>query len=84
MTQQAIYDRIVKRTADAGLRTSPHAFRHAAATTLAVGDPKHVRVAAPLLGHVTFTTTERHYRKARKIEAHRRFIEAVFGKERTA
>lgn len=81
MTQQAIYDRIVKRTEEAGLRTSPHAFRHAAATTLAVGDPEHVRVAAPLLGHTTFTTTERHYRRAHKIEAHRRFIAAVFGEE---
>jgi integrase/recombinase XerD len=82
MTEMAIYDRIRLRTKDAfGVAVNPHLFRDAAATTLAIADPQHVRVAAPLLGHRTFTTTERHYLQARGLEAHREFI-AVLSKIR--
>jgi integrase len=55
-------------------------FRDAAATTLAIADPAHVRVAAPLLGHRTFTTTERHYQQAQAFDAHRAYIDALFSK----
>ena len=55
----------------------PHLFRDAAATTLAIADPAHVRVAAPLLGHRTFATTERHYRQARAYEAHRSYLDVL-------
>jgi hypothetical protein len=49
MTEMAIYDRIRKHTAEAfGAAINPHLFRDAAATTLAIEDPAHVRVAAPL------------------------------------
>jgi integrase len=73
MTQQAIYDRIVERTRAAfGKGISPHLFRDCAATTLAHADPKHVGVAAPLLGHRSFATTERYYLQARMGEASRR------------
>jgi integrase len=78
MTQMALYDRIRARTKDHfGVAINPHLFRDAAATTLAIADPAHVRVAAPLLGHRTFATTERHYRQARALEAHRSYIEAL-------
>jgi integrase/recombinase XerD len=78
MTQIAIYDRIRKRTAEAfGVAVNPHLFRDAAATTLAIADPEHVRVAAPLLGHRTFSTTERHYQQAKTLEAHRTYIEVI-------
>ena len=53
----------------------------AAATTLAIADPGNVRVAAPLLGHRTFTTTERYYQQAKAFEAHRQYIAALFGWE---
>lgn len=43
----------------------PHAFRAAAATEIAERDPAHVRIAAPLLGHTTFATADRHYVQAR-------------------
>jgi integrase/recombinase XerD len=83
MTEMAIYDRIRKHTEDAfGVAINPHLFRDAAATTLAIADPEHVRVAAPLLGHRTFTTTERHYQQAKTLEAHRAYVGAIFGKEK--
>ena len=70
MTQMAIYDRIRAQTKQHfGVALNPHLFRDAAATTLATADPAHVRLAAPLLGHRTFTTTERYYQKARAQEA---------------
>jgi integrase/recombinase XerD len=82
MTEMAIYDRIRKHTAEAfGVAVNPHLFRDAAATTLAIVDPQHVRVAAPLLGHRTFMTTERHYQQAKAFEAHRAYVDAVFGKQ---
>ncbi len=82
MTEIAIYDRIRRRTADAfGAAINPPLFRDAAATTLAICDPKHVRVAAPLLGHRTFSTTEKYYQQATKLEAHRDYLEALFGKD---
>jgi integrase/recombinase XerD len=83
MTEIAIYDRIRKHTGEAfGAAINPHLFRDAAATTLAIADPEHVRVAAPLLGHRTFRTTERHYQQAKTLEAHRSFVEAIFGPEK--
>ena len=81
MTEMAIYDRIRAHTGRAfGAAINPHLFRDAAATTLAIADPAHVRVAAPLLGHRTFLTTERHYQHAQSFDAHRAYVDAVFGK----
>jgi len=40
---------------------SPHLFRDCAATLLGDVDPKNVLLAAPLLGHGDFRTTEGHY-----------------------
>lgn len=82
MTESAIYDRIRLHTGAAfGAPMSPHLFRDAAATTLAILDPQHVRIAAPLLGHRTFGTTERYYRQGSGVEAHRNFVSAIFEKE---
>ena len=81
MTQIAIYDRIRTRTkAEFGKDMSPHLFRDSAATTLAIDDPKHVRIAASLLGHRTFATTEKYYRQSRSIEAQKTFVNAIWGK----
>jgi integrase/recombinase XerD len=83
MTEMAIYHRVRKHTQEAfGAAINPHLFRDAAATTLAIVDPEHVRVAAPLLGHRTFTTTERYYQQAKSFEAHRQYIAALFGNEK--
>jgi integrase/recombinase XerD len=73
-TQMGIYDRIIQRTRAAfGSSINPHLFRNAAATTVAIHDPVHVRLAAPLLGHRTFATTERSYIQAQTLQAHREF-----------
>jgi integrase/recombinase XerD len=80
MTEMAIYDRIRAHTQKAfGRAINPHLFRDAAATTLAIADPEHVRVAAPLLGHRTFMTTERYYQQAQAFDAHRAYVKAIFG-----
>lgn len=69
-----IYDQVIKRTRSGfGHSINPHLFRDAAATTTAIHDPVHVRLAAPLLGHRTFATTERSYVQAQSPEAHRDF-----------
>jgi integrase/recombinase XerD len=82
MTEMAIYDRIRVHTKEAfGAALNPHLFRDAAATTLAIADPEHVRVAAPLLGHRTFATTEKYYQQATAMQAHRAYVAAVFGEE---
>jgi integrase len=52
-----------------GRPVNPHLFRDAAATSVAIEDPARVRIAAQVLGHGTFSTTERHYNLARGQEA---------------
>jgi integrase/recombinase XerD len=54
-----------------GKPINPHLFRDCAATHLAIDDPQHVRVAAAVLGHRSFATTQRHYNLSRTIDASR-------------
>jgi site-specific recombinase XerD len=83
MTEMALYDRIRLQTKKAfGKAMNPHLFRDAAATTLAIEDPKHVRVAAPLLGHRQLDTTERFYMQATSLEAHCRYIDTLFREQK--
>jgi len=78
MTGIAIYDCICRQTRKRfGEHVSPHLFRDAAASTLATEAPDHVRIAAPLLGHRSFQTTEKYYRKAKAQEGHSRYIAAI-------
>lgn len=82
MTEIAIYDRVRVRTKDKfGTAINPHLFRDAAATTMAIADPAHVRLAAPLLGHRTFSTTEKYYQQAKTYEAHQAYLKAIFGED---
>jgi integrase/recombinase XerD len=82
MTEMAIYDRIRTRTKEKfGKAINPHLFRDAAATTMAIADPGHVRLAAPLLGHRNFSTTEKYYQQANTYEAHQAYLKAIFGKD---
>ncbi len=60
-----------------GRAVNPHLFRDAAATSLALEDPARVRVAAQVLGHGSFGTTERHYNLARGEEAAGRWHQAL-------
>jgi hypothetical protein len=52
-------------------------FRDAAASTLATEAPEYVRLAAPLLGHRSFQTTERYYRQAKAQEGHVSFVKTI-------
>jgi integrase/recombinase XerD len=56
-----------------GRRVNPHLFRDCAATSIAVHDPDHVRIAAAVLGHRSLATTERHYNLATSLKAARNY-----------
>jgi len=72
MNETALYRRIVKVTEQLfGERINPHRFRDAAATSIAIEDPGHVRMAAAILGHSSLATTEAYYNQAKAIEAGR-------------
>lgn len=47
----------------------PHAFRHIVATTIALTDPEHVNITASILGHSTLEMSQKHYNRARRVEA---------------
>jgi integrase len=69
----ALGRRISHHTSDAFGATVPaHWFRDAAATSIAIEDPVHVRDAHHVLGHADLKTTERYYNQARSLEASRR------------
>jgi len=71
------YNRIARLTERLfGRRLNPHLLRDCAASTLAVESPEVARMAAPLLGHRHFTTTERYYIQANNLDASRR-IDAI-------
>ena len=44
---------------------------------IALEDPEYVRMAATILGHASFATTERHYNQARSVEAALHFQGAI-------
>ncbi len=74
MSDQALYRRITKVTKRRfGVAINPHLFRHCAATTIAIEDPRHVGIAKSLLGHSSLATTEAHYNQARALEAGRAY-----------
>jgi len=78
MTEEAIYDRICLHTKAAfGHSINPHLFRDIAATTIAIEDPKNVRIAAALLGHSDPSMTERFYIQAETVEASKRHQDVI-------
>ena len=54
-----------------GSPINPHLFRDCAATSLSLVSTAAARAAAPLLGHQFFVTTERHYVRAKQLDASR-------------
>ncbi len=85
MSYDSFYGPITRRTRAAfGRSVNPHLFRDCAATSVAVDDPDHVRIVAPLLGHVSLSTSERHYNQARSHEAARRWQEHVMTLRKSA
>jgi integrase len=62
--------RVAEHTGRAfGKPVNVHLFRDCAATSIALRDAEHIRIAASVLGHRRFATTERHYNLARSVEA---------------
>ncbi len=69
---------IYKRTSKAfGVPINPHLFRDCAATSIAVHEPEHVRIAAAVLGHRSFATTEKFYNLANTIQAGRGYADVI-------
>ena len=70
MSEQTAFSRISVVTERAfGKPINPHLFRDCAVTFIALNDPKHIGIAAPILGHTDPRTTERHYIQAQQIAA---------------
>ena len=73
MTCKTVHSAISSTTKRAfGRPINPHLFRDCAVTFVALTDPKHIGIAAPILGHSDPRTTERHYIQAQQVEASRR------------
>jgi integrase len=66
-----------------GHHVNVHLFRDCAATSLADDNPEHVRLAADLLGHRSFQTTQSHYISARQKSALRRCQATVLQHRKT-
>ncbi len=78
MPANTVYERLRTITcARFGHSITPHLFRDCAATSIAIDDPEHVRVAAKLLGHSRFKTTERYYIQAQSFEASRKYQRVI-------
>jgi site-specific recombinase XerD len=60
-----------------GIQIAPHDARDAAATTWAISAPTQISVARDLLAHSDLRTTNKHYNRARGIEASRAYGRAI-------
>lgn len=84
LTCSALYELIIRTTRTRfGTSINPHLFRDAAATSIAIEDPEHVRIAAALLGHATLRTTERYYNQAGMLDAGRQHQKNLLALRRT-
>jgi site-specific recombinase XerD len=78
LAANTIAHQVMKRTADAwGQPVCLHRFRDALATSVAIDDPDHVRMAATLLGHASLRTTQRYYDHSRMLAAGRRYQDRI-------
>ena len=74
MTDKMIRRRAIRWTHGwLGIPVSPHRFRNAAANFILAADPENVRVAKDLLGHASFSMTERYIDAAQSRLAGRAF-----------
>ena len=70
MTGNTVHASISAATRRAfGRAINPHLFRDCAVTSVAIEDPKHIGIAAPILGHTDPRTTEKHYIQAQQLHA---------------
>ena len=74
VAEQSLYRAVRVRTEEAfGKPINLHMFRDAAATSIAIEDPDHVRIAATLLGHSSLATTQKYYDQSRMLAAGRNY-----------
>ncbi|MCB2107395.1 MAG: site-specific integrase [Rhodobacteraceae bacterium] len=72
LNRTAVYRRIYKRTREHfGAPVTPHLFRDAAATSVAIEDPAHVGIITAILGHSNPRTGETYYNQATSLQAAR-------------
>lgn len=64
-----------------GLRLTPHDTRDAAATTWALSDPQKIGTAKDLLSHLNERTMQKHYNRAKAVEATRTYAAIVRAKK---
>ncbi len=75
---ESIYRAVRSRTLEHLGRGVPvHLFRDSVATDVAVNDPKHVGITRVILGHRTYSTTEKYYTLAQSAQAFARYDEAI-------
>lgn len=73
LSRREVYHCIVGTTERLlGVPINPHLFRDCAATSLSLVSTGAARAAAALLGHQHFATTERHYVRAKQLDASRK------------
>jgi integrase/recombinase XerD len=65
-----------------GIRLTPHDTRDAAATTWALAEPGKIRTAIDLLSHADGRTMQKHYNRAKGVEASRAYAEIVRAKRK--
>jgi integrase len=76
LCENMVYRRIMRYTRERlGRAINPHAFRHAAATSIAFADPEHVQIIKSILGHGSLATSAEYYDLAQAAEASRRYNE---------
>jgi len=80
----SVYHRISKLTnRHLGTAISPHLFRHALATSIAIDSPEQVRMATALLGHAHLSTTDRYYVMSGSLQASRAHGDLIASLRRT-
>jgi integrase len=79
LCESEIHKRVCKWTEEIlHIRVSPHRFRHAGATTLAVLHPEEVALATPWLTHACRDSARDSYILAQDLDASRRFVKAIY------
>jgi integrase/recombinase XerD len=74
----AIGDIVSRHTSSRlGIRLTPHDTRDAAATTWALADPSKIGTASDLLSHAVGRTMQKHYNRAKGVEASRAYAAIV-------
>lgn len=78
LSEGGLYDVVCRRTAEAyDLEMSPHDFRRAAATFLAMETPEKVGLTSGVLQHTNPKTSQRYYNLSRSTSASRRHSETL-------